>query len=195
MFAPRITETMLSVNGGPFPNDKWTNNAGLTQLMHDGIFKLNDLPNHFQYTTLFDAYRINAVKIEFITNANVTSTAVDHQMIAYNFTDWSGQVAGGAAMPAESQLLTMQRCRRRQAIAAKPLKVYSKLRQLSVMHEAAGGLTYGYGRVKPRWISTAEPGLEHFGLITIWTNASSGVLPTVSMRATITYYIECRGVK
>lgn len=195
MFAPRTTETLLSVNGGPFPNAKWTNNGTLTQLMHDGVFKLDDLPNHFQYTTLFDAYRINAVKIEFITNANVTSTAVNHQMIAYNFTDFQGQIGGGAAMPAESQLLTMQRCKRRQVIDNKPLKVYSKLRQLAVMHEQPLAATYGYGRVKPRWISTAEPGLEHFGLITILVNQAGAVLPTVPLRATITYYIECRGVK
>lgn len=176
------------------PNGKWTNNGGMSMLMHDGVFTLNDLPNNFQYTSLFDQYRINAVKLEFITNGTITTTAVNDQLIAYNFTDYMGQIQGGGAMPVESQLLTMQRCRRRQQIDGSPLKVYSKCKQLSHITETA--IATAYGKIKPRWISTQEPAVQHFGLITCWTNASGGVLPTqTTMRVTITYYLECRGVK
>lgn len=195
MFAVRTTETMLSINGGPFPTGQWTNNAGLTMLMHDGQFKLTDLPNNFQYVTLFDAYRINAVKVEFITNANVATTALNDQMMVYNFTDFEGQIQGGAAMPTEAQLLTRQRVRRRQMISNKPLVVYSKLSQLNEISTDATLGTTVHSRMRPKWISTANPTVNHFGLITAFTNQASGVLPTVPLRATYTYYFECRGVK
>lgn len=186
---------MLSVNGGPFPTGQWTNNATLTMLMHDGQFKLDDLPNHFQYVTLFDAYRINAVKIELITNANVTSTAVNHQMMVYNFTDHQGAIQGGAAMPTEGELLTRQRVRRRQMISNKPLTIYSKLTQLNeVSTDATLGITVK-SRIKPKWLSTANANVNHFGLISCLVNQAGATLPTVPLRATYTYYIECRGVK
>ena len=164
-------------------------------LMHDGQFKLSDLPNNFQYVTLFDAYRINAVKVEFITNATVSTTALNDQMMVYNFTDHEAQIQGGGAMPTESQLLTRQRVRRRQQIAQKPLVVYTKLTQLG---ETSTDATLGstiVTRQRPKWIPTTHPDVNHFGLITAWTNQASGVLPTVPLRATYTYYFECRGVK
>lgn len=165
-------------------------------LMHDGMFKLSDLPNNFQYTTLFDSYRINAVKVEFITNATITTTAVNDQLMTYVFTDFEGNIQGGGAMPAETQLLTRTRVRRRQAITGKPLTVYSKVRQLNEISTDATLGTTVHTRMRPRWISTANPNVNHFGLITCWTNQSGAVLPTqTTMRATYTYYIECRGVK
>jgi len=197
MFAPRISETLLSVNGGPMPNGRWTNNAGLTALMHDGAFALNDLPNHFQYVSLFEAYRINAVKIEFIPQSIIVQSGIgiDKQLMCYNFTDYNNTIGGGAAMPLESELLTMQRCRKRQWISNKPLVVYAKMRQKNVITEAVGALTYAFTRQKPKWIGTDEPAVEHYGLNTIFTSQDGTVLPARPLKMIVTYYIECRGVK
>lgn len=194
-YSHRTIATVPSLNGGPFPAN-WSNNATLTSCMHDGMFKLDDLgvTKVAQIVSMYEAYRINAVKLEFIPSATITTPATNEQLVCWNFTDWSGNYAGGAAMPATADLALMQRCRKRQFINNQTLKVYCKVKQANeVLRDTI--LTHAYTRMRPKWVSTQNTDVNHYGLVTVFTNQNALVLPTLPVQVITTYYLECRGVK
>lgn len=197
MFAPRNAETITNI-GGVAAVDGWSNNLDLSMAMHDGTFKLDDITTSFQYITMFDAYRINAVKIEFIPQGTITQSGIGipQALLCWNFTDNEGKYQGAGSMPNEAQLLTMQRCRKRRMITSNGngITVYAKMFQKNTM---SGGF---YSRQKPKWISTAESAVQHYGLNTCFTRQDSSytnplALPAIPIKMITTYYIECRGVK
>ena len=179
------------------PNGRWTNNASLTQTMHDGVYQLADLPNYGKYQAMFEAYKINAVKVQFISNQTITQAGVgstSDQMIVYNWTDFINNYSGGAAMPTATELLEMQRCRKRQMVTGKPLNLYTKVKQQNVALLTSAG-SYAYTQQKPKWISTTQPTANHYSVNTVFANMNGLVLPNVPIQMVVTYYLEFRGQK
>lgn len=195
-FAERVVTTVPNLKDGPMPNTRWTNNAGLTQTMHDGVFQLSDLANFAKYQTLFEAYKINAVKIQFIPQGTIAQTGVpdSDQVIVYNWTDYLNNYSGGGSMPTQAELLAMQRCRKRQLITGKPLNIYTKCKQQNVALLTSAG-SYAYTQQKPKWISTAQDTANHYSINTVFCAQSGGVLPTYPVQMVTTYYLEFRGQK
>lgn len=191
-YAPRVATQIANIKDGPFPA-QWNANGTLTATAHWGVFQLDDVPDHANFQALYEAYRINAIKVEFIPVATITTAVTADQMIAWNFFDPSGNY-GSANFPTQAALLEMQRCRKRPVIGGKPMQVYSKLKQANVVLKDSV-LTYAYTQQKPRWISTTQPAVNHYGLVTIFTNQNGLVLPTDAMQMITTYYLEFKGVK
>jgi len=164
--------------------------------MHDGVYQLSDLSNFAKYQDMFEAYRINAVKIQFIPPSTITQTGVpmSEQVMVYNWTDYLNNYSGGAAMPTEAMLLAMQRCRKRQLITGKPLNIYTKCKQQNVALLTSAS-TYAYTQQKPKWISTTQDTANHYSINTVFCAQNGAVLPNIPLQMVVTYYLEFRGQK
>lgn len=197
-FAERVVTQVPDIKDGPMPNGRWTNNGTLTATMHDGVFQLQDLNNYGKYQNMFEAYRINAVKIQFISNATITTslsgTSASDQIMVYNWVDFINNYSGGASMPTVKELLEMQRCRKRQLITGKPLNIYTKVKQQNIAL-LSDSSSYAYTQQKPKWISTTQPATNHYSLNTVFANQDGKVLPNMPVQMVVTYYLEFRGQK
>lgn len=183
------------------PNPRWSNNGPtITGAMHKGIFRLEDIPDLARYQAMYSAYRINAVKVEFILTGNISIAAptggTSFNLNCYTFYDPSGNWAG--AFPTEDECLAMQSCKRQLTTQAKPYKAYSKMKQAN---ESLGrvGLavnTTVYTQMKPKFISTDTPNVNHYGLMSVFYSSGDGMLlPSMPIRAITTYYLEFKGVR
>lgn len=178
----------------------WLRNPSVapTQVMHTGVFTLAGVPDHANMQALYESYRINAVRVELIPNANVVHATLgvgnQTQLQCYTFYDPSGNYAG--LIPSETALLEKQSARRRSLMVggSSSLKVYSKLRQANVALRDSI-ITYSFTQQRPRWISTSDPNVNHYGPMTCICSYDQLALPAVPIRVVTTYFLEFKGMK
>lgn len=151
-------------------------------------FKLSDLPNYTEFTSVYDEYRFKAVKIMFIPTMNVaTANAV------------SGTTAGFVPVPAlytwidnddNSAPTLITQGQQFQTFKAHGL--LDRMRTRTVVPECSSALYAGtftsYGQNKNQWIDNNSPGVVHFGCkFGIINPANQGNFDVV-----LTYYLEFR---
>lgn len=122
-------------------------------------FNLSQLPNHSEFTSLFDSYRINMVKVELIPqfdNANVgsiTSTNVISQN--YSVLDYDD-----IAVPTSMDTL-MQYQNLKRTPSTKVIKRLIKPRFATEMFNTGIATAYGPRR---GWIDCNYDTVEHYGM-------------------------------
>lgn len=202
MFACRTTQTindLSSIAGNLAP--RWSNNPGtIVSAFHRGVFTLADLPapRVTDFTNMYSAYRINAVKVEFVFTGNlsvqVPPNITPTQMNLYSFYDPTGNWY--ANVPTEEQCLLMQSCRRRQSNTLGRATIYAKVKQANAILGTTA--INAYNQQKPKWISTEYPAVNHYGINTLFTVSGAvptGASPAVPVQMITTYYLEFKGVK
>ena len=199
MYAPRSVSVYADIAAAASPAG-WLRNPSVnpTQVMHDGVYQLNQVPDHANFQALYESYRINAVKVELLPGGTVVtpqlSTQAQVNLQTYTFYDPSGNYAG--LMPSEAALLEKQSAKRRSLLAGgtSSLKVYSKLRQANVTLKDSL-ITYSYTQQKPKWISTSDVLCKHYGPLVVLCSYDGLALPAIPLRVVTTYYLEFKGVK
>ena len=119
-------------------------------------FKLNDLHDPTDFTTLFSEYKLNAVKQEIIFG-NTNTDDDNSQMILY----WDSNVIGANRAGTEQTFLDSQTAKHTYLKPpGKQITMFCKLKQLSNLYKVTDD---DYAAIKPRYISTLEPNTPHYG--------------------------------
>lgn len=155
------------------PPTGWT--AVENGLTRSQPFKISDLPDYAEFQALFSQYRLLAVKQEFFfadtASVNVQKTTVgtvynnsgNKQIMMYTCPNSVG--ANNAASLTEQFFMQSQCVKKRLCLNSSgfPIKVYTKLKQLSSVFSAELG-NKDYAKSKPRFVSTGEVQTEHYGI-------------------------------
>lgn len=116
-------------------------------------FKLSDLPSYTEFTSLFDSYRLCAVKLTVIPYANSAEISTAQLPIVYSVIDYTD-----ASVPSSANaLMEYPYCRIQRM--DRPYNLYIKPKVADSLYQ---GAFTGYGMGK-QWVSTASPDVEHYG--------------------------------
>jgi len=156
----RSSETLVELDN---PSSPWiTTLEGSVVRTFD--FALNGLPNSSEFANLFGQYKLNMAIVTFYPSASqvVVSTggAATQNMIITVWPNTHGVPL--TATFANAHLLEISRKKQWMFPMNKPTSIKMYLKQLSEMY--AGTLNTDYVTCKPRYISTSETSLPHYGM-------------------------------
>lgn len=121
------------------------------------VFKLSDLPGLDSYLTLFDAYRISKVELQWIpTYKNTTTESPD--VMEYYAVDYDSSGAP-SSVPVIQQMGT---CKHRMGSEKTKLTLYPRF---ATTVGAGGGLNQS-AKQATGWLDVAVKDVPHFGLLT-----------------------------
>lgn len=155
-------------------------------------FKLNQLPNYTEYTTMFDAYRINKVVLEFKPNFIETNVNSSFATTGYIpdigvVIDYDSQSAAPTSMNELRQYSNF-----REYKANKPFKVVLVPRTAGMVYNGAASTAYSQSR--PRlWLDCEYPAVPHYGVN--YYAAPCGANNLWNIVVTATFYIACKGTR
>lgn len=146
-------------------------------------FNLNALPNVTEFTSLFDQYRINAVKITFMPRGNSAEVGTNNNNTKlFTVIDYDDDTAP-ATLDALLQYETLKT-----TTVARDHTRYMKPRFAVTTYQTA--LTTGYGS-RTGWIDCESNLVPHYGL-KYWVPAVAGA-NIVDIKTE--YYVSFRGVR
>lgn len=159
-------------------------------------FKLNDLPNYTEFTTLFDAYRFKGVKLEFVPIYNSheinegPASALDDRL-GMPIMTFARDYDDANAPASEDTLLQYATNRRLQLSTRKSIYIASPRCANLVFKD---GITpVGYSEAKSnQWIDSANPDVLHYGLK--YYLPTENLSKIVYIRVYATYYLEFKRV-
>ena len=203
LFKRAITE-VIPINTGAAPPTGWTvvDNAMTSTF----VFALDQLTDSSDFSNLFRKYKIRGVKTEMYftntatfsdTNANIRVP----QLMMYTNVNQTGRVNGSLT---EAYFLNTQTARKRTVVHdnRRPIKLYHRVKQLSRVYsseQAAGNNDYALQF--PRYVSTQDKTVEHYGFETRIQSVKGGPVPEsanevpVQIKLIHTFYISCQGVE
>lgn len=161
-----------------------TDGVGLTQNAWN--FKLTDLPNYAEFTSLFQSYRLQKVVVRWIPlnggsgwngagsaanlNAGILASAID-------YNDSTAQTVG--------ELQEFRTCRVWDVYKPHRRTVYPKVGSMVYLSNVATA----YADAKNPWLSTDYPGVPHYSFK---LSGTAFPVSTPLGRLQFTYYIQCR---
>nr|WAE42875.1 MAG: capsid protein [Cressdnaviricota sp.] len=175
-------------------------NASVSVQITDGfinyvpIFKLSNLPSYTEFTTLYDQYRICAVKMKILYDATVTSTPVGNAtaMMPNCISVYDSNDSSALTGIHDYEQYTSMKIRR---LGDRPISLYIKPKTAMPVYQ--GVVLSGYAQGVAKWIDSNSPDVEYYGVkIGFAGNLEGGVGTNNIGHAFIecTYYIECRDV-
>lgn len=149
-------------------------------------FSLNGVPSVTDFTSLYDQYKINGVKVEFIPDINnVQQSATPggpimgmlHTAIDYN----------SASTPSSLNQI-LQYPNLRSTRMTRIHKRYFRPRVAMTVYD--GAVANGYGTsARSQWLDCQYPDIPHYGLL-VWLDATSPTSIQFNMK--VTYYLAFR---
>lgn len=158
-------------------------------------FKLSDVPNSTEFTTLFDAYRIKGVKLEFIPiynsheiNEGPASSPFDR--LGMPLMTFARDLDDSTA-PVNENTILQYAANRRVNLSSKKTIYIANPRVAQTVYQS--GITAAYSEAKRNvWIDCANPSVPHYGLkYYVPTENLSKIL---YVRVYATYYMEFKRV-
>jgi len=187
---------------GSLESGGFIGNADGTAVYRQWKFSLADLVSSTDFVALFRRYKINGVKVELA----FSNTGSDAQ--GYNFNAnrqlqimTSKNTSGKTEVITEAKMLDTQAMKKRLALnGGKPISFYMKVNQLSELYASLTNTDYGV--TKPKYVSTAENTVQHYGL-NMFINRLDGeafnyqgsTISPQKIRVTTTYYMSFKGVE
>lgn len=167
-------------------------------------FELDNLPDYTEFTNLFDQYRINMIKYQWIPDRNVNTmgtsdistpliTTVEQPIpLIYTFIDYDD-----ITVPASIDEFTERQNMR----TARFNKVHKRIWKPTVLVPTyRTGVTFGYSPKRKQWIDCANPDVPHYGLKWCFYNPANSDAThlrgiALSFRVMATYYLQFRNVR
>lgn len=150
-------------------------------------FKLSDLPNNSEFTSLFDKYRISGIRAQFIPRTNVLalnnlSSSLTAQPVLLTVIDYDDGTAGDY-----NALAQYENCKSHDQF--KPFSLYFKP---MIAVAAYQGAFTGYGSSRKMWLDAASPDIEYYALKWATLPYSSGNNATLDpiWDVIFTYYVQ-----
>lgn len=152
-------------------------------------FKLSDLPNYTEFTSLFDKYRITGIRAQFLPrvnimdlkNVNASFTEIPPVLTVVDYDDASGTDDYASLCQYENAKIHNQ---------FRPFSVYFKP---MVAIAAYQGAFTGYSSSRKTWIDAASPSVEYYALK--WATPPYSAINSIAnptYDVIFTYYIQCK---
>lgn len=183
---------------------------GTTTMYKTFDFRLDDLVDTNDFVNLFKYYKINAVAVKIwpcnsFTGENAYTGQFSNSQLLVRWDQNLDGIAGAAAGD-QNTYQTSQTARVKRLISGQsnPITLYMKLRQSNMIYKALSGTPVpsntGYTLQRPRWTSTTDLGVAHYGLnVCIHRMSddplSAGFNNQQKLRVEYTYYISCKKVQ
>lgn len=191
----------------------WVNNAMLQFQLNAGAgvntygslgmpFQIQNLPNHTEFTTLFDSYRINKVVVKMYPYSTVNAVSVagapngnpdacGFVHFAIDHDDASAPTADEAGI---RDLMQYPSYRRQRVVGTRPVVCVIKPKLAKAVYQSA--LITAYAEGKREWVDCTYPDVPHYGFKAVF----EGVQPNngasnIYLRAEATYYVTFKGVR
>jgi hypothetical protein len=152
-------------------------------------FCLNDLDQSSAFISLFDQYRIDALKFSIVPTANsyqatdLTNTRFSQMYIVVDYDDAVNLASPGAARSYDN------------CIELQPGESLERTFQPRAAIAAYAGAFNNYANFGGLWIDTSSSGALHYGLKLIINQAVSGQTILQSWRISVEYFITFRSIK
>lgn len=162
-------------------------------------FTLDMLPSYAEFTALYDAYKINRVKVKITpysnstllqtgvgTASNQALSGIIHSVL--DFDDASAFAAGTSGI----DLMRQYTSYRTRNFFGKPHKFYILPRIAQAAY--GGGVFASYANTKPKWIDCNSPSVQHYGLKWICEtfNPDTSARTFIWFKLEATLYFEMR---
>lgn len=147
-------------------------------------FALNLCPNYTEFTTLFDMYKICAVKVSYMPRANSAEVGTNQGLVKFftvvDYDDSNNPTSINELLQYESLKTTN---------TTKDHNRYLKPKLAKALYQSAVSTAYGATR---GWIDCENPGVPHYGL-----KYALQTLPTgnQSYDVKVTYYLAFKNVR
>jgi len=194
--------TVLTVESYQVPSTQvsWVSNTVLASLAGDPlsntaqfqvipVFRLSDIAQPSDITTLFDQYKLHhsILEIEMI-NANLGTVSGFGQIPMLDYIYDYDDITPLADIDAYCQRGSHKSFKLEQS---KVLRIYCKPKQ-SVVTYKTSGTTIGYSNVPSEWIDSSYPDVEHYALKLHFSNFPTYLAQQCAIRMTMTHYIQGR---
>jgi hypothetical protein len=177
----QVTFRQIAENGLSVSNSANTSNTYL--------FKLNNLDQSGTFQTLFDQYRIDAVRVSIIPQNNAinlvtnTSTSLQELYCVIDYDDATALASAAAARQYDN------------LIVLAPGESCERLFQPHMAIAAYSGAFTSYTNVAPMWIDIANDAVEHYG-IKIWIpQATAAQTLLQSWNLQYEYFVSFRQIR
>lgn len=152
-------------------------------------FQLADLSNLSGYTSLFDQYRINAVKLmmfpELTSYVSGQSFALPEMYYAIDLDDSTAPQGVG-------ELNQRGNCKHRPF--NRPISLYFRPRVQQAIFISAGTVANSPMTKNP-WIDMASTNVPHYGFKACLTASNAAHIESQTIRVTVVYYISFRNTR
>lgn len=163
-------------------------------------FKLNDLPSSAEFTALFDEYRINGIKVVFrprfdnfsgndTTDTTLPGVTNQSGVNLHICKDPRGVISPSGVYGPSTLNAMFEHDNIRSYNGNKAISVYYKPTVVNTVDGSAAKYTYA------PWLSTAYPGLNHFGFSAFAQDINFSGTFGQSWDIFVTYYMQFRGMK
>lgn len=189
----RSRENLLALES---PSDGWITTLD-DAVVKTFAYDLAMLPAYTEFTNLFEQYKLNMVILKFYPSySQVVSTTAPVASTNVVITVWPN--THGQPLTAafdDTALLQVQRKRQWMFPLNRPTQLKMFLKQLSANY--GGALNTDYTTMKPRYVSTLETGMPHYGLNVHIKKVDGSAFASNSARLLIQekIYLTCKQVK
>lgn len=155
-------------------------------------FRLNQLPNYTEFTTMFDAYRINKVVLSFKPNFIESNVNASFATTGYIpdigvVIDYDSQATNPSNMNELRQYSNF-----REYKANRAFKVVVVPRTAGMIYK--GPASTAYCQSRPRlWLDCENPDVPHYGVN--YFTAPAGANNLWNLVVTAIFYIACKGTR
>lgn len=162
------------------------------------IFKLSEFNNNNDFTDLFRYYKLNAVNLKIYPCCSLEVAARNNSQVIV--TTLSGRDGDPANSRTPTGLETVQARKDRLLLNnnGTPFSIFMKLNQLTMVYASAHGVPpsqTNYTLTKPKYVSTAEPDCEHYGLWIYLRTCNGTAFDNIQVRIEPTVYLSCKTVE
>lgn len=174
--------------------------VGYYQIPARMLFRLSDVEQVSDLTSLFDDYKISGVKVKIHWHNNNSLAQPgwgERPSVLYAVDD------DDAALPSTESVLRQKNNVKQFTFGGnKPLTLYIKPRASTALYSAGSSTAYtGYGPAsRGQWIDCASSSVEHYGLKMWFRNINFGdgtenQAPPCHFRVETTFYLKYKGVQ
>lgn len=189
----RARENLLALES---PSDGWAttlDNAVVKTYAYD----LAMLPSYTEFTNLFEQYKLNMALLKFYPSysqvVSSTGAVASTNVVITVWPNVHGQPLTAAF--SDDDLLQIQRKRQWMFPLNRPTQIKMYLKQLSMNY--GGAVNTDYTTMKPRYVSTIETGMPHYGINVHIKRIDGAAFASNSARLLIKekIYLTCKQVK
>lgn len=160
-------------------------------------FSLSRTNGYADFTSLYDQYRINGVKLKItFSSSDYTGSSTQWNIPTFRWYRDRDDSSNPTTLGALNEFLQKPFVQSRQLANAKPVKIYVGKPCVSTVVANSNGTTIN-ALDRRGWIDVADADVAHFGikclLTDMPTSPATGYCPTLRVEAT--YYMSFRGVR
>lgn len=143
-----------------YDQSNWSGNALYNPFLIAATFSFDQLPNYADFTSLFDRFKINFIKLYVYLKIDPSAQAA--ATAAYPKLYWTKDYDDSSAPATLNEMREHKTCKVKVLNPNRPVIITLRPAILSEVYRTA--VTYSYSPKWKQWIDCATPNVPHYGL-------------------------------